>query len=93
MRGSAQRSVSGAGLVWARWSGRAFEDDFVSEGFELADVVAPAAFGVDAGVVEVAAEVGVTGVGSASRCQMMTRMDRPMATTAFFLPRRRAMRR
>jgi hypothetical protein len=26
-------------------------------------VVAPAAFGVDAGVVEVAAEVGVTGVG------------------------------
>jgi hypothetical protein len=38
-----------------------FEDDFVAEGFELADVVAPASFGVDAGGVEVAAEIGVTG--------------------------------
>ena len=31
--------------------------------------------------------------GSASRCQMMTRMERPMATSAFLAPRRRAIRR
>ena len=34
-----------------------FEEDFESEGFELADVVAFAAFGVGVGVVEVGAEV------------------------------------
>ncbi len=49
--------------------------------------------GVDPGVVEIAAQVGVAGGGPASRCQMMISRERPMATTAFWLPRRRAMRR
>src|SRR3954468_11109700 len=31
--------------------------------------------------------------GSERRCQMMTRMERPTATIAFFLPRRRAILR
>jgi hypothetical protein len=41
---------------------RRFEGDFVAECLELADVVALAAFGVDAGVVEVAAQVGEAGL-------------------------------
>ena len=77
----------------ARLSGGAFEDDGVAEGFELADVLAAKAVGVDAPGVEVRAEVGVAGSGSESRCQMMTRMERPTATLAFLEPRRRAMRR
>jgi hypothetical protein len=44
-------------------SGRGFEGDLVAQGFELADVAALAAFGADAGVVEVAAEVVVAGAG------------------------------
>ena len=44
-------------------SGGWFEGDLVAEGFELADVSLLAAFGVDAGVVVVAAEVGVAGAG------------------------------
>ena len=48
---------------WRGWSGRAFEEDYVAEGFELADVIAPAAVGIDAGGVEVRAEVGVAGFG------------------------------
>ena len=47
----------------ARLSGGAFEDDRVAEGFELADVLATEAVGVDAPGVEVRAEVGVAGVG------------------------------
>ena len=47
----------------ARLSGGAFEDDRVAEGFELADVLAAKAVGVDAPGVEVRAEVGVAGVG------------------------------
>jgi len=47
----------------ARLSGGAFEDDGVAEGFELADVLAAKAVGVDAPGVEVRAEVGVAGVG------------------------------
>src|SRR5512132_518362 len=43
--------------------GGGFEGDLVAERFELADVVALAAFGVDAGVVEVGAEVVEAGVG------------------------------
>jgi hypothetical protein len=45
------------------WSGSGFEGDLVAEGFELADVVAPGAVGVDTGVVEVRAEVTAVGVG------------------------------
>jgi len=45
------------------WSGGGFEGDFVAEGFELADVVALGAVGVDAGVVEAGAEVVVAQVG------------------------------
>jgi hypothetical protein len=48
-RGSARRSRAG----FAAWrSGRAFEYDLVAEGFELADVIAPAALGIDPGVIE-----------------------------------------
>src|SRR5215469_9857660 len=57
----AERSGAGWGFA-AAGSGGGFEGDLVAEGFELADVVALAAFGVDAGVVEVAAQVGVAGV-------------------------------
>jgi hypothetical protein len=60
---------------------------------ELADVVALGGLGVDAGVVEAGTEVVIAGLGSASRCQTMTRMERPTATMAFLVPRRRAMRR
>ncbi len=75
------------------WSGGGFEGDSVAEGFELADVVAPLAFRADAVIVEPGAEVVEAGLGSDSRCEMMTRMKRPTATMAFFFPRRRAMRR
>ena len=74
-------------------SGGGLEGDGVAEGFELADVAALAPFGVDTGGVEARAEVVKLGVGSESRCQVMTRMDRPMATMARLEPRRRAMRR
>jgi hypothetical protein len=75
--GSARRSVSGAGLGFAaEGSGRGFQGDFVAEGFELADVVALATFGVDPGVEEVTAQVGEAGGGiGASRCQMITRAE------------------
>ena len=39
------------------------DGDGVAEGFELVDVGAFAAFGIDTFVVEVRAEVGVAGVG------------------------------
>ena len=42
---------SGAG-AWSCRSGGGLEGDFVTEGFELADVAVLAAFGVDAGGVE-----------------------------------------
>jgi hypothetical protein len=74
-------------------SGGGFEGDLAAEGFELADVVALAALGVDPGVVEARAEVLVVDVGSASRCQTMIRTERPTATMARLAPRRRAMGR
>ena len=51
-RGSIRRSAAEPGGVGRCWSGGAFEDDGVAEGFELADVVTAAALGVDAGGVE-----------------------------------------
>jgi hypothetical protein len=69
------------------------EGDLVAERFELADVVALAAISVATGVVEARAKVVEAAVGSASRCQTITRMERPTATMAFLVPRRRAMRR
>jgi hypothetical protein len=69
------------------------EGDCVAEGFELADVVAFLAVWADAGVVEVRAQVVEVVSGSASRCQMLMRMERPTATIARFLPRRLAIRR
>jgi hypothetical protein len=42
---------------------RRVEDDFVAEGFELADLVRAAALGIDAAGVEVWAEVSVAGFG------------------------------
>jgi hypothetical protein len=59
----------------------------------LADVVASLGEGVDVVVVVIGAELEEAGSGSAWRCQMITSMERPTATMAFFLPRRRAMRR
>jgi len=41
---------------------------------------------VGAGLVVAVAEVGVTAAGSASRCQMLTRMERATATWALALP-------
>ena len=61
-RGSARRSVSGAGCG-VGGSGGGLEGDGVAEGFELADVVALAAFGVDAGGVVAGSEVVEAGVG------------------------------
>ena len=77
----------------AAGSGGGFEGDLVAQGLELADVVALGAVGVDAGVVEAGAQVVEATVGSASRCQTITRMERPTATMARLAPRRRAMRR
>ena len=45
------------------WLGGVVEGDVVAEGFELADVVAFAAFGVGAGVVVVGAEIVEAGSG------------------------------
>ncbi len=59
----------------------------------MADVGLLDAFGSATLVVEVRTEIVEVGVGSDSRCQMMTRIERPTATIAFFLPRRWAMRR
>ena len=70
------------------------EGDGVAEGFELADVVAFLDLWVCVFGEVIGTEVGEVGVlVQASRCQAMTRMERPTATTARFLPRRRAMRR
>lgn len=75
--------------VWG--SGSWGEGDGVAECFELADVVA-----FDR--VRVVWRVKWSGPGSVkrassvSRCQTITSSERPMATTARFLPRRRAMR-
>jgi hypothetical protein len=69
------------------------QGDPVAEGFQLADVVALGTFGVDAGVVEAGSKIVIAGGGSASRCQTMIRMERPTATMARLVPRRRAMRR
>ena len=70
-------------------SGSGLEADLVAEGLELVEVGAFLALGIDPLVIEVGSQVVVAGGGSDSRCQMITRMERPIA---FFLPRRRAMR-
>jgi hypothetical protein len=69
------------------------EGDLVAEGFQVVDVVADGPLRAAAGVVAAGAEVDEVGLGSDSRCQPMTRMERPPATMAFFLPRRRPIRR
>src|SRR5215472_12472274 len=61
-RASTRRSVSVAGFCGAG-SGGGLEGDGVAEGFELADVVALAAFGVDAAGVVAGPEVAELGVG------------------------------
>src|SRR5215218_6403603 len=57
--GNTRRSAAEPGLSsWVRAvSGGGFEGDLVAEGLELADVVAPGALSVDAGVVEAGAQV------------------------------------
>ena len=69
------------------------QGDPVAKDFEFADVVAFLTVWVDTGVVVIDAEIVKLGASSRSRYQTITRMERPTATTAFFLPRRRAMRR
>src|SRR5215216_4005769 len=61
--GSTRRSGAGSGKVDGCRSGGGLEGDLVAERFELADVVALLAFGVDAGVVEPGAQVVEAGVG------------------------------
>jgi hypothetical protein len=77
----------------APWSGGGLEGDGVAEGFELADVVALFVFGVDAGVGEAGAEVTEAGGGVREQVPDDVRMERPTATMARLVPRRRAMRR
>jgi len=74
-------------------SGGVGEGDGEPERFELADVVA--GFFVFAGAAGViaGAEFAEVAVWLVSRCQMMTRMVRAMATRALSLPRRRTIRR
>jgi hypothetical protein len=93
--GSTRRSAAepGPSSGWVSALGGGLEGDLVAERFELADVVALGALSVDAGVIEAGAQVAEAGGGSASRCQTMTRMERPTATMARLVPRRRAMRR
>src|SRR5215218_7499654 len=57
--GSTRRSAAEPGpSSWVRAvSGGGFEGDGVAEGLQLADVIAPGALGVDAGVVEAGAQV------------------------------------
>jgi hypothetical protein len=81
-RGSILADVSGAGVECQLGGG--FEDDGVAEGFELATWLRILA-ATDPGVVEAAAEISVAASGSASR------VERPTATMAFFLPRRPAV--
>src|SRR5262249_7410678 len=59
--------IAGRGCERRWWSGGGVEGDPVAEGLELADVVELFAFGVDAGVVEVRAEVVEAGVGVAQQ--------------------------
>jgi hypothetical protein len=56
--------------------GSQYEGDPVAQGLQLADVVALGALGVDVGVVKAGAQVVVAQVGSASRGQTMTRIDK-----------------
>ena len=65
----------------------------VAECFEASDVAAFLGGGRDVAVVVVGAEVFNRVSGSASRCQVITRIERPVATMAFFFPRLRAIRR
>src|SRR5262249_29377524 len=55
--GSTRRSIERSRVRVELWLCRVFEGDRVAEGFELADVAAHAAVGVDAGGVEIGAEV------------------------------------
>jgi hypothetical protein len=74
-------------------SGGGFEGDLVAEGLELADVVALGAFSVDAGVVEAGAQVMEVGLWVGQQVPGDDQDDRPTATMARCLPRRRAIRR
>ena len=75
-------------------SGGGGQGDGVSERFELADVVAGPCGLCRCGWRSSRRRGRGSGrSGSASRCQMMTRMERATATRALSLPRRRTIRR
>jgi hypothetical protein len=69
-------------------SGGLGEGDGEAERFELADVAAGSLALVEFVVVVAGAELLVSGGGSASRFQTITRMERATATSALALPRR-----
>lgn len=78
-----------ATLLW--WLGGRGEGDGVAERFELANVVALLPSGLR---VKWSGPRSVNLASSlASRCQTMTKMERPTATIAGFLPRGLVMRR
>jgi hypothetical protein len=64
----------------------------VAQGFELVDVVAGLPFGVEVGLVPVAAQV-VEDLRVGQQVPDDDQDERPTATIALCLPRRRAMRR
>ena len=68
------------------------EGDGEAEHLDLPDVVAELAVGNGAGLVVAGPRSVNRAAGSASRCQMMTRMERATATWALAQPRRRAIR-
>ena len=65
----------------------------MTQRLKLVDEVAGLAAHVDAAGVVVGAEVLEAAVGSASRCQTITRIERATATRALRLPMRRTSRR
>jgi len=74
-------------------SGGGLQSNAVAEGFELADVVAFAAFGVGTGLVVVGTQVVEAGLGVGEQVPDDDQDERPTATMARLAPRRRAMRR
>jgi hypothetical protein len=74
-------------------SGDGFEGDAVAECWQLVDVAGFLAFGPTSALEKPDPRSWKWASGSDSRCQITTSTDRPTATMARFVPRRRAIRR